>query len=277
MRTSQTNTTLSTSISSEGSLRDSLGQARPGPGSSLAHQQQSHRLHPATAVPSFCNKGRAQGKGKRATVPQVVTSPQQSEQQKQMTRQPTHRYTTKTSPPTTTAIPHAKGVKTTAACWIRQGRYWKRVHIQSRTAFYIPEQTDDGPDISNLKPWRQTLAVATRIKQRATAMKTIGQTSRTKLYNTNGQDPPTSKRTWTATRSTRQMKNTDHNTQQCKQQGSQNRSNQQHGSKQSTNSHSCHTEHGATSVFAQKANPTAIQDRKATSQSYRSTSHTSVF
>ena len=34
--------------------------------------------------------------------------------------------------------------------------YWKRVHVEPRTAFYIPEQTHDGPDIKRLIPWRQT-------------------------------------------------------------------------------------------------------------------------
>ena len=116
---------------------------------------------PATA--RLATKGKHKEK-ERATVPQATTTPQQPEQQKQMTSQPAHRYTTKTSPSTTTAIPHPKDVKATADYWIREGHYWKRVHIQLRTAFYIPEQTDDGPDISKLKPWRQTLAVATSDK-----------------------------------------------------------------------------------------------------------------
>ena len=58
-------------------------------------------------------------------------------------------------------------MKATSGYWTREGRFWKRVHIQPRTAFYsfyIPEQTDDGPIVSNLKPWRQTLAVATADK-----------------------------------------------------------------------------------------------------------------
>ena len=46
---------------------------------------------PVTAVPWFGNKGKAQGKGKRATAPQATTTPHQPEQQKQMTSQPTHR------------------------------------------------------------------------------------------------------------------------------------------------------------------------------------------
>ena len=151
--TDQYNTTLSTSISSEGSLRDSLGQARPGSGSSLAHQQQSQRPHQQQQCHRLATKGK-----------QAITSPQQPEQQRQMTSQPTHRYTTKTPPPTTTAIPHPKDVKTTADYWICEGHYWKHAHIQPRTPFHIPEQTDDGPDISHLKPWRQTLAVATSDK-----------------------------------------------------------------------------------------------------------------
>ena len=40
--------------------------------------------------------------------------------------------------------------------WYREGPCWKRVHIEPRTAIYIPAQTHDGPDIKRLAPWRQT-------------------------------------------------------------------------------------------------------------------------
>ena len=48
----------------------------------------------------------------------------------------------------------------TSDYWVREGHFWKRAHIQPRTTFYIPERTDDGPDISKLKAWRQTFTTA---------------------------------------------------------------------------------------------------------------------
>ena len=46
--------------------------------------------------------------------------------------------------------------RSTSYYWYREGPYWKRVHVEPRTDFYIPEQTHDGPDIKRLIPWRQT-------------------------------------------------------------------------------------------------------------------------
>ena len=40
--------------------------------------------------------------------------------------------------------------------WVREGHYWKRVHVQVRKTMCEPQQTDDGPDIGRLKPTRTT-------------------------------------------------------------------------------------------------------------------------
>ena len=69
---------------------------------------------------------------------------------------PTH--TTKKPAPTTTAIPDPSTMTPTTDYWIREGHYWKRVHVQVRTTMYVPQQTDDGPDISRLKATRTTFA-----------------------------------------------------------------------------------------------------------------------
>ena len=53
-------------------------------------------------------------------------------------------------------LPHPSEVNFGGDYWYREGPYWKRAHAQPRTAFYIPEQTHDGPDIKRLIPWRQT-------------------------------------------------------------------------------------------------------------------------
>ena len=41
---------------------------------------------------------------------------------------------------------------------IREGPYWKRVHIKPRTALYKPEQTEDEPDITTLTSYPSTMA-----------------------------------------------------------------------------------------------------------------------
>ena len=53
-------------------------------------------------------------------------------------------------------LPHPSEVHHGGDYWYREGPYWKRVHIEPRAAFSIPEQTHDGPDIRRLTPWRQT-------------------------------------------------------------------------------------------------------------------------
>ena len=83
---------------------------------------------------------------------------------------PRRRLREKTTPPTlqesaaphTTkgaagqGLPHPSELHPGGDYWYREGRYWKRVHVEPRKAFYIPEQTHDGPDIKRLIPWRQT-------------------------------------------------------------------------------------------------------------------------
>ena len=63
---------------------------------------------------------------------------------------------------TTTAIPHPKHTpNTTGDYWIKEGHMWKRVHQQVRTDLYIPQQTHDGPDVTQPGPARMTLVKPT--------------------------------------------------------------------------------------------------------------------
>ena len=66
-----------------------------------------------------------------------------------------------TTQPYQTAIPHPKEVSPTQDYWIKEGPYWKRVHVQPRRDMYIPQQTDDGPDVTRLTTWRQTMVKPT--------------------------------------------------------------------------------------------------------------------
>jgi hypothetical protein len=59
--------------------------------------------------------------------------------------------------PSATGIPRPKEVPATEDHWIREGHLWKRVHIRPRTELYIPQQTQDGPDVTKLNPERTTM------------------------------------------------------------------------------------------------------------------------
>ena len=60
--------------------------------------------------------------------------------------------------PSATGIPRPKEVPATEDHWIREGHLWKRVHIRPRPELYIPQQTQDGPDVTKLNPERTTMA-----------------------------------------------------------------------------------------------------------------------
>ena len=60
-----------------------------------------------------------------------------------------------------TAVPTPQNTPPTADYWIREGHLWKRVHIQPRTDLYVPQQTQDGPDVTKLIPERTTMVKPT--------------------------------------------------------------------------------------------------------------------
>ena len=60
-----------------------------------------------------------------------------------------------------TSIPRPKELPTTEEYWIREGHLWKRTHIKPRTALYIPQQTQYGPDVTKLIPERTTIVKPT--------------------------------------------------------------------------------------------------------------------
>ena len=64
-------------------------------------------------------------------------------------------------PPTATSIPRPKELPTTEDYWMREGHLWKRIHIKPRTTLYIPQQTQDGPGVTNLIPERTTIVKPT--------------------------------------------------------------------------------------------------------------------
>ena len=85
-------------------------------------------------------------------------------------QQPLTRHTTKkpidTNPqpqqqrhctPMRTSVPHPKDVRPTTDYWVKEGHMWKRVHVQPRMDLYIPQQTDDGPDVTKLTQHRTSI------------------------------------------------------------------------------------------------------------------------
>ena len=52
-------------------------------------------------------------------------------------------------PYSATGIPRPKKLQATEGYWIRGGHLWKRVHTKPRIEPYIPQQTQDGPDVTN--------------------------------------------------------------------------------------------------------------------------------
>ena len=52
-------------------------------------------------------------------------------------------------PHPTTSIPRPKELPTTEDYWIREGHLWKRAHIKPRTELDIPQQAQDGPDVTS--------------------------------------------------------------------------------------------------------------------------------
>ena len=56
-----------------------------------------------------------------------------------------------------TSIPNPTDVQPTSDYWIREGNMWKRVHVQPRKDLYVPQQTDDGPDLTRLVQGRRSI------------------------------------------------------------------------------------------------------------------------
>ena len=54
-------------------------------------------------------------------------------------------------------IPPPDPTDKTSDYWIREGHLWKRIHAVTRTSYYCPELTSDGPDIDSLLPSRMRI------------------------------------------------------------------------------------------------------------------------
>ena len=132
---------------------DNPNQAQP----TLWKGETVFRLKKGTALPDTLQQQLAarqqQSQQKEVTTSRVTPQVIQYEPQRRITgKQP--RQTVQQQQSGTTGsgqgIPHPSELQPGGDYWYREGPYWKRVHVQPRTAYYVPEQTDDGPDISKL-------------------------------------------------------------------------------------------------------------------------------
>ena len=172
-------------------------------------------------------------------------------------------------------LPHPSEVHPGGDYWYREGPYWKRVHVEPRTAFYIPEQTHDGPDIKRLLPWRQTKVQPVG-----------GERQHTRLIEDEWTTQPakTSDKPWTGWTNFEehqefptQLESDNEEQQQgtrAKQKQYRHPSNLHHRRFWSTMSHTSLTGVGVRYAYNQEANKTTIQSSTASFQSYNSTSAT---
>ena len=122
-------------------------------------------------------KVKAGAKPPRPAIATPATGGKQAKADQQLApaeQQPLRRYTGKQKerpeeqalnrqqhPYSATALPTPKNTPPTSDYWIREGHLWKRVHIQPRTDLYVPQQTQDGPDVTKLIPERTTFVKPT--------------------------------------------------------------------------------------------------------------------
>ena len=60
-------------------------------------------------------------------------------------------------PKVSPSIPPPQMAQSNNDYWYREGHLWKRVHNVPRTELYVPQQDDDGPNVTRLLPARQTI------------------------------------------------------------------------------------------------------------------------
>ena len=114
-------------------------------------------------------------------------------------------------------LPHPSEAHHGGDYWYREGPYWKRVHVEPRTAFYIPEQTHDGPDIKRLIPWRQTKVQPVGGERQHARLKMNGQHSQQRHQTSLGQAGQTLRNIRSSQHSSSQMMKNNNKAQEQKQ------------------------------------------------------------
>ena len=89
----------------------------------------------------------------RTTVPQQLTQ----RQHKQQTIKAATVWSDKSNWINFSATSNASTTNNWLQYWIREGHLWKRAHVKPRHDLYIPQQTDDGPDVTKLTTERTTM------------------------------------------------------------------------------------------------------------------------
>ena len=170
-------------------------------------------------------------------------------------------------------LPHPSEVHPGGDYWYREGPCWKRGHVEPRTAFYIPEQTHDGPDIKRPLPWRQTkVQPVGGERQHTRLIEDEWATQPAKTSDKLGQAGQTLRNIRSSQHSSSQMMKNNNKAQEQKQY--RHPSNPHHRF-WSTMLHTSLTGIGVRYAYNQEADKTTTQNSAASFQSYNSTSATS--
>ena len=133
------------------------------PGARKRYNEQVLKAQQMTTAQPEQNKGASKGP-KRTTL--ALRAEQQLAEAFTGDTKPIRRLTSKTAghevfKQGSTSLPAPQTLQPNDDYGIREGTHWKHVHVKPMTALNRPEQTDDGPDISKLTPYRSTLAKQT--------------------------------------------------------------------------------------------------------------------
>ena len=124
------------------------------------------------------------------------------------------------------SIPPPQMAQSNHDYWYREGHFWKRVHNVPRMELYVPQQEDDGPDVTKLLPARQTIIKPTH-EEREFLYENDWTKEGSKQWTRTGQDHQTLKKTSATSTNTLRMMHKKHNKQQ-KQEQFQHQNNRHH-------------------------------------------------
>ena len=112
-----------------------------------------------TTLPNTTAKA-IQAQHKAQTTTATPQDTQSEVQQPNQPQAPATRHTGKQTQKEPT-IPSTTEADKTSDYWIKEGRLCKRVHVKPRTTYYVPTQSDGGPNYDNLLPTRMTMVYPT--------------------------------------------------------------------------------------------------------------------
>ena len=136
----------------------------------LTKQQQNRLVEGHGWIGETWFKPKATARPVTTTVPNTTAKAIKAEHKAKTTTQDTQSEAQQPKPPQAPAtrhtgkqtqreptIPSTTEVDKTNDYWIKEGRRWKRARVKPRTTYYVPTQSDGGPNYDNLLPTRMTM------------------------------------------------------------------------------------------------------------------------